>query len=29
MANDTDTEVIGSYSVPVDPADLTQCDSCQ
>jgi hypothetical protein len=22
-------EAVGGYEVPVDPADLLQCDSCQ
>jgi len=22
-------DTVGSYSVPVDPMDLLQCDSCQ
>jgi hypothetical protein len=27
MENDSDT--VGGYSVPVDPMDMLQCDSCQ
>ena len=26
---DNDTDIVGGYSVPVDPMDFLQCDSCQ
>lgn len=26
---DRATDFIGNYSIPVDPMDLLQCDSCQ
>lgn len=29
MADGTNTPDAASYFVPVDPADDTQCDSCQ
>ncbi|MGL4339403.1 MAG: hypothetical protein ACRCSP_03130 [Rhodoglobus sp.] len=29
IAMDNDSDNVGGYSVPVDPMDLLQCDSCQ
>jgi len=28
-STETEQDTIGGYSIPVDPMDLLQCDSCQ